>query len=172
MLPQKVHLKKLALSKNTFKFSTKIVHSINTFQNVFKKICSLKKYITKKNFFFNFSLKKNFEKHFFKVTPSKNTFSKLVPQKIHLKRNFLRNCFLKIAPWKLNLQGLKIKNVCLLSENFLKIGKKEKVLYTCSYKEAKFSKLKCFFIIIITQFFSFYNYFFLYSISPFFRRFL
>ena len=38
--------------------------------------------------------------------------------------------------------------------------KRKKVSYTVPYKEEKFSKLKCFLIIIIKSFFSFYNIFF------------
>ena len=61
------------------------------------------------------------------------------------------------------LQNLKIKKfvffVCLKRCFKMQIQKK-KLSYTFSYKEANFSKLKYFVIIIVRRFFSFYNIFF------------
>ena len=90
-----------------------------------------------------------------------------------------QNCFLKKNVFsKLNMESLKIKNFsyfshifCLLRKNFSNISKKEKSekSYTFSCKESKFSKVKCFLVIMIRHFFSFYNIFFYTSPVQFFH---
>ena len=57
------------------------------------------------------------------------------------------------------MESLKIKNFLFFSlkEDFLNKSAKEKASYTFPYKEATFSTLKYFLIILIKSFFLFYN---------------
>ena len=54
-------------------------------------------------------------------------------------------------------ENQKFQIICLLREDFSNICAKEKSFLYFLYKEAKFSKLKYFLIIVIKRFFSFYN---------------
>ena len=117
----------LSIYQNCFlkKYIFKIACSKNILSNSFSKLlpqkihsrnCSLKKIL-----FWNFSLKKHlkiapcknaFSKHLFKISFSKNTFSKSLPQKLHFQNGSLKKTYIvKIASSKnMFLKKLQLKH--------------------------------------------------------------
>ena len=108
-------------SKSFKKLLPKKIH----FKVFLKKIFSLKRHISKKNFLKNRSLKKSIFRSFLQ------NFSSFPKKYIFKTEN--------AKPKEQKLISLHI--FCLLRENFSSIREKKKICYTFSYKEALFSEL-------------------------------
>ena len=77
----------------------------------------------------------------------------MLPQKIHYQK--FSKFFFKLLPQKIRFQTPSLKKIHF--PKWTCKAWKSKIFYTFLYKEAKFSKLKYFLIIILMDFFSFYN---------------
>ena len=179
MLPQKKHIFKISPSNNVFKkllpdviknktwkYILKIAPSKNIFlkllpRKIYFQNCFLKKYLlnsalSKNDFFQNYSLEKitkklitQIIKNKFENTFLKNTFSKLLPQKMHfqncsLKKILFQNISLKkvifeIAPSKKHFQNCSIKKTQFFKIAFSNYSLEEDIFKKCIFKIA-FSK--------------------------------
>ena len=124
-----------------------------------KKVLYFKKWNSLTSYF-SYILKRNFPNS--KKKNKKPTLKGfLIFWEMELSSPNIKKVFLYLSK---ELAKLKTKNFCL-RENFSHISTHththtQKVSYIFSYKEAKFSKLKYFLIIVIKRFFSFYITFF------------
>ena len=84
----------------------------------------------------NVSIYQNiFKKFFLKIAPPKNSFSKVLPQKIHFRNCSLKNAFSKLIPQKCIFKITSSKNI------FQKKKKKHCSLKKCIFKIAFLKKL-------------------------------